>query len=814
MKSIIEAMRERVLLGDGAMGTMLQEGGLPAGACPEEAVLSRPSLVAGIHRRYIESGAEVIETNTFGANRRKLADYGLAGEVERINREAVRLARKAAPGWVYVAGAVGPLGAQLAPLGALTFEEAVEEFGEQLRALARAGVDAVFLETFSDIREAKAALAAASGLPGIPVIAHMTFGEDGRTFSGTPPDAAAVTLSAMGAAAVGTNCSLGPEGMLPVIGTMAASTQAPLSVFPNAGLPELVDGATVFRKGPAEMAAFVDRFVSAGVSLLGGCCGTTPAHIAAMAAALGRRRPARRAVPPLLRLCSRTRTVVLDPGKGPLVIGERINLSVRASMARSFILGDTAELRDASIAQAREGAHALDLNAGAHGESLGVGAVSEADLISRVVRLVQRCVDVPLVIDSNDPDAVAAGLGEVEGRALVNSVTADADSMPRLLSIARAYGAAIIVLPLSGSEMPESAAGRVKLAEEVMGRALDAGVRAEDILVDPLVMAAAASQEQPGVAIEALRMMKARGWRTVLGLSNVSHGLPERSSLNAAFLAMAVGAGLDAVICNPSDELVMRTLRAARVLAMRDAGAREFMALSGAPPSAPAPAKTAALPARDRVKERLLASILAGDRDGVIPAVEEALAHGIPPLEINISMLAPALEEVGARFERRDIFLPQMILAAETVQAAFARLKREMKGERIPSRGRIVMATVLGDVHDIGKNICCTVLENYGYEIVDLGRNVPAEVIAEQAAAAKASLIGLSALMTTTMRQMESVIAEVRRRGMPQKVMVGGAVVTPAYARKIGADGYARNAGEIVRLVKRLSGAAGPQPRA
>lgn len=809
MKPILEAMRERVLLGDGAMGTMLQEGGLPDGACPEEAVLNRPALVVGVHERYLEAGAEVIETDTFGANCRKLADYGFAGEVERINREAVRLARKATLGKAYVAGSVGPLGAQLAPLGSLTFQEAVEAFREQMRALARAGADAVFLETFSDIREAKAALVAAREVSGIPVIAHMTFGEEGRTFSGTPPDVAAVVLTALGAAAVGTNCSLGPEGMIPVIEAMAKVTRAHLSVFPNAGLPELVDGRTVFRKSPAEMAAFVERFAAAGVNLVGGCCGTTPAHIRAMAGALARRKPVKRAVPDRLRLCSRTRTVTLDPGNGPLVIGERINLSVRASMARAFIQDDTAPVRDAAIAQTREGAQALDVNAGAHGESLGVGAVPEADLMARAVRVVQRCVDAPLVVDSSSPDALAAGLREVEGRALINSVTADKETMPKLLAIARAYGAAIIVLPLSGKGIPETAARRVKLAGEVAASAIRAGIRPEDILVDPLVMAVAAAQDQPGVTLETLRMMKARGWQTVLGLSNVSHGLPERSILNAAFLAMAMGAGLDAVICNPADELVMRALRAARVLAMKDAGAREFIAGVGAP-AAPAPAGEAGAPAPARVRERLLAAILAGDRDGVIPAVEEALAQGIPPIEINVSMLAPALEEVGARFERREIFLPQMILAAETVQAAFARLKREMKGERMPSRGRIVMATVLGDVHDIGKNICCTVLENYGYEIVDLGRNVPAEVIAEQAAATKASLIGLSALMTTTMRQMEAVIAELRRRGLSQRVMVGGAVVTHAYARKIGADGYARNAGEIVRLVKRLMGHIGP----
>jgi 5-methyltetrahydrofolate--homocysteine methyltransferase len=801
MKPFLEALKERILVGDGAMGTMLQEGGLPEGGCPEEAVLGRPKLILSIHERYIDAGADIIETNTFGANRYKLAEYRLGEEVERINCEAVRLAREASRERAYVAGSVGPLGKQLAPLGNLTFEEAVDAFREQLRALARAGVDVIFLETISDLREAKAALIAAGDLPGLPIVAHMTFGEGGRTLTGTPADVAAVVLSKMGAAAVGANCSTGPKEMRPVMESMAGVTPVFLSVFPNAGLPELVGGKTVFRESPEEMAGFAERFAALGVNIIGGCCGTTPAHISAMAQAIAKRKPAARNVQPRLRLCSRTRMVALEPAVTPLVIGERINLSVRKKMALAFIAGDATAMREAAVEQVRRGAHLLDVNVGVSGEALGLERVSERELMERAVRLVQQSVDAPLAIDSNNPEALEAGLRECDGRPIVNSIPAEEEKMRKLLPLARRYGAAIVILPLSGRGIPDNAAERVRLAEDVRSRALKTGIAREDILIDPLAMALSAAPEQGLVTLETLKMLKERGCQTVLGLSNVSFGLPERSILNASFLSMAMAAGLDVVILNPLDEPVMRSLSAGRVLTMADRGAQEFIA--GFKVSA-APVAVLSKTAPATIRERLLSAIVAGDREGVIPHVEEALRQGIPPLDINVSMLAPALEEVGRRFEKGELFLPQMILAAETVQNAFGRLKREMKGEKMPSKGKIVMATVRGDVHDIGKNICCTVLENYGYEITDLGRNVPAEDIIERAAFVEADIIGLSALMTTTMRQMELVIADLRKRGMNQRVMVGGAVVTASYAKKIGADGYAKNAGEIVRLVNRL----------
>lgn len=808
MKPILERLKERVLLCDGAMGTMLQEVGLPDGACPEETVLKDPALIEDIHRQYVDAGAEIIETNTFGANRLKLSDYGLEESVVRINREAVCLARKAAEGRAYVAGSAGPLGRQIEPLGDLAFDDALEAYREQFRALAGGGADILFIETISDIREARAALMAAREVSDIPVVAHMTFEEGGRTFTGTPPDVAAVVLSSLGAAAVGANCGVGPEGILPSIERIAGSTRLFLSVIPNAGLPEIVDGRTVFRKSPESMAEYAAKFAALGVNIIGGCCGTTPAHTKAMAAALNKRRPVKRKVPPLMRLCGQGRIVTLSRAGSPLVIGERINLSVRKKMAKAFVGGDAAPLRRAAREQVEAGADLIDVNAGANAEALGVEGVSEKELMAKAVLVVQRCVDAPLVIDSSSPEAIEAGLKECGGRALINSVTAEKEKMLPLLTVARRHGAAIVVLPLSDKGIPETAAKRVKLAEEVRTKAVRMGIAPEDILVDPLVMTASAAQEQVAVTLETLSMLKERGYQTVIGLSNVSFGLPERSVLNAAFLAMAMGKGLDAVILNPADERVMRVLRAARVLTMADEGAGEFISsMTAAAPVAEAPAVPAG-PAgsREDIARSLTEAIHAGDREGVVPLVEKALALDVPPLELNLSVITPALEEVGRRFESKEIFLPQMILSAETVQNAFGRLRKEMKDEKMPSRGTIIMATVRGDVHDIGKNICCTVLENYGYEIIDLGRNVPADVIADSAAESGAALVGLSALMTTTMKQMERVIAELKGRGLELKVMVGGAVVTPAFAESIGADGHARDAGEIVKLVKRLMG--------
>jgi 5-methyltetrahydrofolate--homocysteine methyltransferase len=500
------------------------------------------------------------------------------------------------------------------------------------------------------------------------------------------------------------------------------------------------------------------------------------------------------------------RRVSLERSRSPLVIGERINLSVRKKTAADFVNGDASSLRGIAIEQVRAGADLLDVNVGADPQLIAGGGLTEEALMKRVLEVLQRSTDAPLVLDSSNPQVLQVGLKEAEGRVLINSVTAEKEKMALLLQLAKRYGAAIIILPLSDKGIPRTAVKRLKLAEEVRASALRVGIEPQDILIDPLVMAASAAQHEVGETLESLRLFKERGYQTVIGLSNISFGLPQRDALNATFLAMAMSKGLDAVILNPADERVMHTLAASRVLTALDEGARDFARFcrreTGKAVTAPAPRRDAEKP--EDFKSRFLDAVVAGDREGIIGLVGEALGSGISPLEVNLSLLTPALEEVGRLFERKEIFLPQMILAAETVQNAFGRLKREMRGEMMPHKGRIIMATVKGDVHDIGKNICCTVLENYGYEIIDLGRNVPAEVIADCVEERQVDIVGLSALMTTTMKEMEGVIRELQRRSLPQKVIIGGAVVTEAYARKIGAAGYAKDAGAIVPLVKKM----------
>lgn len=803
MKQIIEVVKNRILLCDGAMGTMLQRAGVEVDVCPEERVLSRPELVREIHRQYIQAGAEIVETNTFGANGVKLALYELEHELERINRSAVALARGAARGKAYVAGSVGPLGVQLAPVGTYCFIDAVSHFRRQIKALASAGIDALFLETFSDIREIRAALIAAREVSRVPVVALMVFEGGERTLTGTPPDVAAVTLSAGGAAMVGANCGAGPEELLAVLDAVRNVSSSYPALLPNAGLPVLDEGETRFTKTPADMAEFAVKAAEAGARVIGGCCGTTPDHIRAMAVALKKRKPRACTVPARLRLCSRSKIVELVPERAPLVIGERINLSVRKGMAGAFIEGDVSLLRQAAFDQVKEGAVLLDINTAARKRGGADSDHAEKALMKRAVNVAQRCVKSPLVIDSNDPRVIEAGLIECEGRALINSVTAERETMGRVLSLARRYGAAIVALPLSGKGIPPTAAARVKLAGEICQAALRTGLAPEDILVDPLVLSASADREQVRVTLETLRLLKERGYQTIMGLSNVSFGLPERAVLNAVFLSMAMREGIDAVILNPAEEEVMRSLRAGRVLMNLDRGARDYIRHAVAATPKDDSGSAATTDARGVVNS-LREAVITGDREGIGDLVEEALRKGIPPLEINLSILSPALEEVGRRFERKELFLPQMILSAETVREAFLVLKREMAGEEMPVLGRVIMATVEGDIHDIGKNICVTVLENSGYEVIDLGRSVPAETIADRAAETGVDIIGLSALMTTTMPRMENVIAELKKRGLNQKVMVGGAVVTESYAREIGADGYAKDAGGIVGLVKRI----------
>jgi 5-methyltetrahydrofolate--homocysteine methyltransferase len=795
MADFLQALKERVLVLDGAMGTMLQARGLKAGGCPEEMNLVAPEVVEGIHREYAGAGADILVTNTFGGSRVKLAHYALEDRVAEVNARAVEIARKAAGRERFVAASIGPTGRFLEPVGDALFDEMVEVFGEQVAAFSDAGADLITLETFLDVRELRAAVVACRSFSRLPVIAQMTFDDGGRTVLGTPPEAAAVTLDALGADVIGSNCGLGPEGIFAVLEKMRSVTSRPLISQANAGLPELRGGVTVFPATPGEMTGYHEQMIALGVRVVGGCCGTTPAHIGAIRAALDGRDLSWSPPPRRGFLSSRTAVVPLG-GEAPCaVIGERINPTGKKAYSAELREGKTAYIRREAQEQVAAGAALLDVNCGTPG-------IDEPAALERAVFALSGVASAPLVLDSSDPAALERGLKAADGKVLINSVSGEAKSLREILPLAKKYGAAVIGLALDEGGIPADAAGRLAVADKILAAARDAGLPPEDVVIDCLTLTVSAEQGQAPATLEALRRVRGElGLATVLGVSNISFGLPSRPVLSSAFFAMALEAGLSAAIVNPKDERMMDAYRAAMVLLGSDKRAEEYIAHYGAaaaPPAVPA----AAAPAG--IRERLALAVIEGDREGIVSLVESALGEGLSPIDVSNEGLLPGLEEVGRRFAKNQVFLPQVMLSAETMHAAFARLKLEMKGTAVRSLGKILMATVEGDIHDIGKNIVCTLLENHGFEVIDLGKNVPAGRIIEQARALEVDAVGLSALMTTTLSQMQTTIGQLREAGIEVFTMVGGAVVTQEYADSIGADLYAPDAMEAVARVKEL----------
>ncbi|WP_041262513.1 homocysteine S-methyltransferase family protein [Citrifermentans bemidjiense] len=805
----MQAVKERVLVLDGAMGTMLQERGLKPGQSPEEMNLTAADVVAGVHQAYLDAGADIIVTNTFGGTKAKLEHYGLGDQVARINAEAVRIAREVAGEKAYVAGSIGPTGRFLEPVGDMSFDEAVSLFREQAQALVDAGCDLISFETFLDIKEIRAGVIAVREISKeIPVIAMLTFEEKGRSVLGTPPEAAAITLEAVGATIVGSNCGLGPEGIYQILSGMREVTALPLISQANAGLPILKDGVTIFPATPDEMTSYHDRLIELGVRIIGGCCGTTPAHIAAIKKALAAKQTP--FVPKkedgTTWLSSRGSFAAVGSAHPVALIGERINPTGKKLYSQELREGKVSYIRREALEQTGLGATLLDVNVGTPG-------IDEPAAMERAVFCITGAVQTPLVLDSSSPAALEAGLKAADGKVLINSVNGEEKSLAAVLPLAKKYGAALVCLTLDEAGIPAEAAGRVAVAEKIAAAAKAAGVKRSDLVVDCLTLTVSAEPKGALVALEAVRQVSALGLNTTLGVSNISFGLPCRPLISSTFFSLAMAAGLTSAIVNVKEAPMMAAWRSSMVLLEKDVNAACYIeAYKGqavgatVEPAAAAGATGTRVAAvePEGVRGRLAKAVINGEADNVVALVEEALAEGLTPMQISSEALLVGLDEVGKRFGSGEFFLPQVMVSADTMKTAFARLKMELSTGGLQSIGKILMATVEGDIHDIGKNILVTLLENNGFEVIDLGKNVPADRILYEARAHQVDAVGLSALMTTTMAQMDKVVKLLKAEGVKSFTMVGGAVVTQEYADEIGADLYAKDAMEAVARIKKL----------
>lgn len=803
---------------DGGMGTMLQAAGLGLGERPDIFGMEHPEVVERIQRSYVEAGSQVLYANTFGTNAHKLAGTGFT--VEEVISANVAAAKRAAAGRAKVALDVGPVGELLEPLGMLSFEDAYEIYAQIVRAGASCGVDLIVFETMTDLYEVKAAVLAAKENSTLPVWTTMSFEASGRTFTGTTVAAMALTLTGLGVDALGINCSLGPRELVPLVRELRQWTDLPIIVKPNAGLPDPATGE--YGMGAEEFGQCMTEFPKLGASIFGGCCGTDPAFIRALAGmqeseefaerkekgpdafcAVGQetdhsmRRKLRRGV------CSAGQ--VAEFGKLQdaeriqdtariLVIGERINPTGKKRFAQALRDGDMNYIMERAIEQADAGADILDIN-------VGLPGIMEAEMMTRVVKAVQSVVSLPLQIDSSDPAAIEAGLRACNGRAIVNSVNGEPEVLERVLPIVKKYGAAVVGLTMDKGGIPETAEKRIVIAERILAAAEKHGIPREDVLIDALTLTISAQQKQAAETLKAVRYIhEEMGLHCVLGVSNISFGLPQRLHITASFLTQAMCCGLDFPIINPNQKEIMDAVFAYRALSGEDKDCTSYIErFSGETAEKPTTVSSAEM--------TIETAVLKGLKEETANLTEKCLKT-MSELDVINRKLIPALDIVGEKYEKQQIFLPQLINAANAACAGFDLIKTRIagRGGESLSKGKIVMATVEGDIHDIGKNIVRVVLENYGYQVIDLGRDVPVQTVVETVLREKVSLVGLSALMTTTVSSMQKTIAALRASGHPCKIFVGGAVLTEQYAMEIGADYYAKDAKASADIAKEVLG--------
>ncbi len=784
-----DLLKKEFVILDGGMGTMLQKSGMAMGETPELLGITNPELLIDIHKQYINAGADIVYANTFGANRYKLEHCGKS--VDEIIKRAIQNARTACEGTdSCVALDIGPIGQLLEPTGYLSFEEAYDIFKEQI--LAGRDADVIVFETMTDLMEVKAGVLAAKENSDLPVICTMTFEENKRTFTGCGISSMALTLQGLGVDAIGINCSLGPKELLPVVEELSRWTTLPIVVKPNAGLPDPV--TNTYNVSPEEFASYMEAMLPYGVKIMGGCCGTNPDYIAALCKMLEGKKHVRVTPDIPCAVCSATKTVVINQ---PRIIGERINPTGKKLFKEALLNNDMDYILNQAIEQVNGGADLLDVN-------VGLPGIDEKAMMIQTIRQLQGIVDLPLQIDTTIPEVLEAALRVYNGKPIVNSVNGEEKSLSTVLPLVKKYGAAVVGLTLDENGISKSAEERFAIAGKIMERAMEYGIPKQDIYIDCLTLTASAEQECVMETLKALKRVKEElGLKTVLGVSNISFGLPNRELINHNFLTMALTYGLDLPIINPNTASMTGAVRAYKLLTAIDRDSMEYIAAYNA---AKAPAQTPKTTSSAETQQMSLADAVEAGLKSEAGKITKELIKTRDAMEIINTMLIPALDKTGDEFEKGRIFLPQLILSAQAAQAAFDTIKKTMvnTGSQSVSKGTIVIATVKGDIHDIGKNIVKVLLENYGYHVVDLGKDVDYQAVVDAVKQYDAKLVGLSALMTTTLVSMDKTIQLIKENGLTCKIMVGGAVLTPEYAKQIGADFYVKDAKESIDVAKRV----------
>ena len=819
-----ELVSNRIVYLDGAMGSNLIKRGMPQGVCPEKWILENRDVVVQLQKEYVEAGTNILYAPTFTANRPKLQEYGLENDLVRINKELVAISKEAADGKALVAGDITMTGIQLKPMGTLDIEELIEIYKEQALALIEGGVDLFVIETMMSLQETRAAVIALKEVCDLPIMATMTFEKSGRALYGTDAKTASIVLASLGVDAIGANCSTGPADMASVISEMASVVNIPIIAKPNAGIPYLNEaGETAYDNTPENFGNEMQILVDVGATILGGCCGTSPNYIKEV---VGHHyEPAKRAEAPKLHyLTSERMTHAFGLDDAFFVIGERINPTGKKKLQAELREGNMERVFSFAEEQEEQGARVLDVN-------FGMSGIDEKAMMCRAIDELQNITNLPLCIDTSHVDVMEAALRRYPGRALINSISMESEKVEKLLPIAKKYGAMFILLPLSDKGLPESLDEKIGLIEDLLQRAMALGFTKEDVVVDGLVTTVGANKKAGVETLETIRYCKENGLATTCGLSNISFGLPERGFINAAFLAMMIDSGLTMAIANPNQALLMNTALSCNLLLNREEAdliyiermnrlqeegmtAEQITAVkkpesataNNAANAASKPASEADSNLSDKAKE-LKAALLKGKKDSIVRVTKECLDAGEEASYLLNEVLIPGINEVGNLFEKGRYFLPQLIASAEAMKESIAILEPILQaGNDKKQMPVIVIATVAGDIHDIGKNLVALMLKNYGYQVIDLGKDVPRDVIIDTAIRENAEIIALSALMTTTMKEMDEVVKLAKEKNVKAKIIIGGAVITQDYCDEISADGYAKDASEAVKVATRLLG--------